>query len=153
MVLHLCIETGKVLCIKKYASSPSGVQPEIGRGTKTLWPRKSYSRKSCIQLVGNTKQNHQIPQKYLVLWHFCFGWSYMNRRMLLNRMQDYEVLDAGFVFCRHEFVKKEGKQERVVRKQARKPHTNTCLFSPYHLLASEAPNRNFRWFHTEHFSE
>lgn len=35
----------------------------------------------------------------------------MNRRTLLSRKQDYAVLDAGFVFCSHEFVKKEGKRE------------------------------------------
>lgn len=35
----------------------------------------------------------------------------MNRRILLSRKQDYEVLDARFVFCSHGFVKKEGKQE------------------------------------------
>lgn len=35
----------------------------------------------------------------------------MNSRTLLSRKQDYEVLDAPFVFCSHECVKKEGIRE------------------------------------------
>lgn len=142
MVPHLYIETGKVLCIKKYASSPSGVQLEIRRVTQEkLQQEKLHStgRKYKTELPNSSELFGIMTLLVWVKLHSEKNTTEQKARLCSIRC--WVCVLQSWV-C---------EQETVVRKPTN--HTQAFAFTPYHLLASEAPNGNFRWFHTEHFSE